>query len=52
MGTYKKEADEIRKSTFWEPMKILVWGPGNPGKNASLSKQKAYKKRLKIKSVL
>ena len=52
MSRYKKESDEIRKSARNEPINILVWGPGEPGKDSSSEESKAYRKRSKIKCYL
>jgi hypothetical protein len=52
MSRFKEEAEKIKENARYEPINILVWGPGDPGENASLDKRKAYEKRLKIKNHL
>lgn len=49
---YTERANRIRENARHEPIVMLVWGPGNPGKNALPDKLKAYEKRLKIKKHL
>jgi hypothetical protein len=52
MGNYNAEADAIKRKWRNEPIKVLVWGPGNPGIGAPPDKIKAYQKRKKIKEEL
>jgi len=52
MGSWKDEAAEIMENARYAPIKILVWGPGDPGADASAEKRKGYEKRIQIKDVL
>src|ERR1043165_7933030 len=52
MPKWKQEAQDLLRQCRNEPIKILVWGPGDPGPKAPREKQKAYRKRLKIRKVL
>ncbi len=52
MPNYGQEANEIRANSHYEHIKILVWGPGNPGTGATPDRQRAYEKRLQIRDVL
>ncbi|MEI6310041.1 MAG: hypothetical protein WCP58_10420 [bacterium] len=52
MADWHAEAREIREASHYEHLRILVWGPGDPGTSAPPEKQKAYRKRLQIKDVL
>lgn len=52
MPDWRAEAQEIRKSFRYENIKILVWGPGDPGDGASQDKRLAYAKRLQIRDIL
>lgn len=52
MNNWKKEAEEIRENARYAPLKILVWGPGNPGPGASDEKRRNYEKRVQIRDVL
>jgi len=52
MSRFKEEIQRIRDSARFEPINILVWGPGKPSGSAHPDKHKAYQKRLKIKSHL
>lgn len=52
MGRWKDEADEIRRGVHYVPIKILVWGPGDPGSGAPDEKRKGYEKRLQIRDLL
>src|SRR5437660_9209352 len=48
----KEDAERIRRDSKFEPITILVWGPGDPGAGAAADKRKSYNKRLQIKDVL
>lgn len=48
----KEDAARIIQDAKYEPITILVWGPGNPGARASAERRKAYAKRVQIKEVL
>lgn len=48
----KEDAERIKQNAKYEPITILIWGPGKPGRRAPLERRKAYKKRLQIKDVL
>jgi len=52
MSRFKEESQKIRMNARFEPINILVWGPGEPIGNVDPDKLKAYKKRLKIQSHL
>jgi hypothetical protein len=52
MSRSKDLADRIIDDFKWEPIIILVWGPGNPGADATAERKLAYEKRVKIKKVL
>lgn len=52
MTSYGDEARRIIDNAHYEAIKILVWGPGNPGQKASATKRRAYEKRLEIRKVL
>lgn len=52
MSDWRIEAQNILSACYYVPLKILVWGPGDPGEDASPEKQGAFKKRLQIKDVL
>jgi hypothetical protein len=52
MPNWKREAEEIRNMAHYEAIKILVWGPGLLGENATEEQQKAYQKRVQIRDVL
>jgi len=52
MPDWQAEANEIRASAHFEAIKILVWGPGDPGAGASEERRRAYAKRVQIKDVL
>lgn len=49
MGTYIEEANALLKAAYYEPIKVLVWGPGEPPKG---SDDRAYKKRVQIKDLI
>jgi len=49
MVDYRRKADEIREAAKLMHLKVLVWGPGDPGRRASADSKKAYQKRLQIK---
>lgn len=48
----KEDAERIKQDAKYEPITILIWGPGNPGQRAPLERRKAYNKRLQIKEAL
>lgn len=48
----KEDAARIRQDAKFEPITILVWGPGDPGLRASAARRKAYRKRVQIKESL
>src|SRR5690349_16932228 len=48
----KEDAARIRQDARFEPITILVWGPGDPGAKAPAPRRKAYKKRVQIKESL
>ncbi len=52
MERYREDANRIKESLKYVPIKVLVWGPGDPGPGASPEKIRAYEKRTKIKDVL
>jgi hypothetical protein len=52
MINWKNEADGIRRDAHYVPIKILVWGPGDPGSGAPSEKRKGYEKRLQIRDIL
>ena len=48
----KQDAERVRQDSRYEPITILVWGPGDPGQKASTDRRDSYLKRLQIKEVL
>lgn len=48
----KEDAERIKQDAKYEPITILIWGPGHPGRRAPLERRKAYNKRLQIKEAL
>ncbi|MHC4461819.1 MAG: hypothetical protein ACYS30_10350 [Planctomycetota bacterium] len=52
MPNWVDEANEIRASARLVHIKILVWGPGDPGSGASDETRKSYEKRIQIRQVL
>lgn len=52
MSRFEERAKQIKENAKYAPLNILVWGPGDPGPDASLEKQKAYQKRIEIKKIL
>lgn len=52
MSEWVDEAGKIKAALRYEPLKILVWGPGDPGSSATPECRKAYEKRLQIKQIL
>lgn len=49
MSNFQVSSDEIEKQARKQSLKILIWGPGNPGKKSNPKQKKAYKKRLQIR---
>ena len=49
---FTRRTEEIREAAKYEQLNILVWGPGDPGTQASAGQQRAYQKRLQIKDEL
>ncbi len=52
MTEYEEAAEESLKELYWQPMKILIWGPGKPGSTSTAAARKRYQKRLDIRNVL
>ena len=52
MSDWEQDADRVRQKAHYEPLKILVWGPGDPGAAGSEPAKKAYAKRQQMKAVL
>lgn len=52
MSKYAAEAAEIKEAARYQPIKVLVWGPGDPGPGASAEAKAGYQKRLQIRAVL
>jgi hypothetical protein len=52
MSRYDEEDAEIRRRAHREELKILVWGPGNPGVGGSPKRRRAYQKRIQIRDEL
>lgn len=52
MLRFKDDANRIKEDAKNSALKILVWGPGNPGPSAEKNKKAAYEKRKQIKDVL
>ena len=52
MRCFKERATKILENAKYQPINILVWGPGNPGVSADNDKILAYQKRIQIKEVL
>ena len=52
MADFRDEAAEIRTLAYFVHLKVLVWGPGDPGPRAPADKKKAYQKRLQIRQEL
>ncbi|NLE58615.1 MAG: hypothetical protein GX616_09665 [Planctomycetes bacterium] len=50
--TWQKESDEIWDLVRYQRIRILVWGPGDPGPDASEESRRAYQKRLQIRDHL
>lgn len=48
----KEDAERIKQDAKYEPIIILIWGPGKPRRRASLEQHRAYTKRLQIKDIL
>jgi hypothetical protein len=52
MAKWNQEAEDILRQARREEIKVLVWGPGDPGIGTTEEKKKAYEKRLKIREAL
>lgn len=52
MPSFREEALSLLEDARFEPIKVLVWGPGDPGPTASPESKKAYQKRIQIKEVI
>lgn len=52
MPSFKETALSITREARLEPIKVLVWGPGDPGPTAPPEIKKAYQKRIQIKDEL
>ena len=52
MSRYREMAERRKEDAKYEPLNILVWGPGYPGPNAPQEKRLAYEKRIKIRDTL
>lgn len=52
MSAYRDEARRIIEDAHHEPIRILVWGPGDPGSKGSAQKRQAYEKRVQIRETL
>lgn len=52
MAGYAEEARRIIEDARFERMRILVWGPGDPGTDAPPERRTAYQKRQQIKDEL
>ncbi len=52
MADFRDEANEIRGLAHFVHLRILVWGPGDPGPRAKVKGKRAYQKRLQIKKEL
>lgn len=52
MSKYVQEGIDYRDDLFYEYIKVLVWGPGDPGADAKAEKLAAYRKRIQIRDVL
>lgn len=52
MPDWRDEASKILESAWHQSLKIVLWGPGDPGRKGSDYKRRAYNKRVQIKEVL
>lgn len=52
MTGFDKEADALHARAKQVQLKILIWGPGDPGPKARGKRRKGYNKRCKIREVL
>jgi hypothetical protein len=49
LTSFSSGAEDIIKIARGVPIKVLVWGPGDPGSNAPEDKRKGYEKRWQIR---
>lgn len=52
MTNWESEAKDMLADCRYVPLRILIFGPGDPGSGASKTNQKAYDKRVQIKEEL
>ena len=52
MNEFLKAATDSFEDLRWQPLKILIWGPGKPSRSSTIAKKKRYRKRLQIKTIL
>lgn len=48
MADYRSEAEKYLSRAFDSDIKVLVWGPGDPGPDGSAEHRAAYAKRVQI----
>lgn len=52
MSDYEREAAQLLQRAFNSDLRILVWGPGDPGPTGSAQRRAAYAKRVQIRDEL
>lgn len=45
----RQDAERVRQSAKYEPITILVWGPGDPGPRASAERRRSYKSEYRLR---
>lgn len=52
MSGWQLAEEELRKLARKQRLRLLVWGPGDPGPHPSRREERRYRKRLQIRTVL